>query len=58
MNKNNIQISLGHGKYSGQAIYVKSLMHRLEKQKHQIEKLYFLEENIKGGSLKKCDDYY
>lgn len=58
MTKNNIQIGLYHGKYSGLALYVKSLMTRLERQKGHIEKLTFFDEQIKHDSLKKCDSYY
>lgn len=42
-----INFPLHHGKYSGFAILVRSIIYRLEKFKEKIEKLYFIDDQIK-----------
>lgn len=44
---------LHHGKYSGFAILIRSIIYRLEKFKEKIEKLYFIDDSIKQQALEK-----
>lgn len=50
-NKNNLKIlniPIGHGKHSGFAVWVRSLIFRIEKMKQSFDKLSFIkEEDIK-----------
>lgn len=51
-------IPLGHGKHSGIGIWVRALIHRMEKMKNAIDQLSFVKEELKAPALKKYDDYY
>ncbi len=51
--KNMISFPLHHGKYSGFSILVRSIIFRLEKFKEKVEKLYFIDDQIKQPALEK-----
>lgn len=44
---------LHHGKFSGFAILVRSIIFRLEKFKDKIDKLYFIDDQIKVPAIEK-----
>lgn len=48
-----IHFPLHHGKYSGFAILVRSIIFRLEKFREKIEKLYFIDDSIKQPAFEK-----
>lgn len=52
-NKKDPNIPLHHGKYSGGAILIRSIIFRLEKFKEKIDKLYFIDDQIKIPALEK-----
>ena len=47
-----------YGKYSGTAIWVRSLIHRIEKLKSSIDQLYFIKDSMKEPHLKKYNQLY
>lgn len=49
---------MGHGKYSGLGIWVRSLIHRIEKMKAAIDLLTFVKEDLKKSAITKYDDYF
>lgn len=49
---------MNHGKHSGAAIWVRSLIHRMEKMKEYIDRLNFVDDSIKKFALDKYDHYY
>ena len=49
--KRTINYPLHHGKYSGFAILVRSIIFRLEKFKDKVDKLYFIDEQIKVPAI-------
>ena len=52
-NKRDPNVPLHHGKYSGGAILIRSVIFRLEKFKDKIDKLYFIDDHIKATALDK-----
>jgi dynein heavy chain len=42
-----IPMPIGHGKYSGQCIWVRALVHRIEKMREWIDKMVFVDDAIK-----------
>jgi len=50
-----ILIPLSHGKFSGQSIWVRGLMFRMEVLKTSVEKLKFVDDNIKKPALEKYE---
>ena len=52
-NKRDPNVPLHHGKYSGGAILIRSVIFRLEKFKDKINKLYFIDDHIKATALDK-----
>lgn len=52
-NKRDPNIPLHHGKFSGGAILIRSIIFRLEKFKDKIDKLYFIDDNIKSPAVEK-----
>ena len=52
-NKKDPNIPLHHGKYSGGAILIRSVIFRLEKFKDKIDKLYFIDDSIKSNAFEK-----
>lgn len=52
-NKKDPNIPLHHGKYSGGAILIRSVIFRLEKFKDKIDKLYFIDDGIKAAASEK-----
>jgi hypothetical protein len=46
-----MQFPLHHGKYSGHAILVRSLLFRIEKLKESIDRLYFVDDSVKASAL-------
>jgi hypothetical protein len=53
-----LPIPLGHGKYSGQCIWVRGLIHRIEKMREWIDKIVFMDESIKKLPLEKYEQVY
>ena len=53
-----IPMPIGHGKYSGQCIWVRSLVHRIEKMKEWIDKMVFVDDSIKRQPLEKYEQVY
>ena len=51
--KKMMSFPLHHGKHSGAAILIRSILFRLEKFKEKIDKLYFIDEHIKAPALEK-----
>mmetsp|Transcript_23925 Transcript_23925/g.20935 ORF Transcript_23925/g.20935 Transcript_23925/m.20935 type:complete len:561 (+) Transcript_23925:252-1934(+) len=51
-------VQLTHGKHSGMALWVRSLIHRLDKLKDAIDKLYFVDYSIKKPYLDKFDSVH
>jgi dynein heavy chain len=51
-------VPLNSGKFSGQAVWVRSLIHRIEQMKEQIDRLTFVEDSIKKPALDKYDTYF
>ena len=49
---------MGHGKYSGLGIWVRALIHRIEKMKAAIDLLTFVKEDLKRSAITKYDDYF
>lgn len=56
--KRGVPIPIGHGKYSGQAIWVRGLIHRIEKMKEWVDKVVFVDEAKKRLPLEKYDQVY
>jgi hypothetical protein len=52
-NKRDPNIPLHHGKYSGGAILIRSVIYRLEKFKDKVERLYFIDDQIKATAFEK-----
>lgn len=53
-----MQFPLHHGKYSGHAILVRSLLFRIEKLKESIDRLYFVDDAVKAPALEKYQTTY
>jgi len=53
-----MQYPLQHGRYSGHAILVRSLLFRIEKLKESVDKLYFVEDSVKAPALEKYQTTY
>lgn len=51
-------VPLNQGKYSGQAVWVRCLIHRIEQMKEQVDRLTFVEESVKKPALDKYDLYF
>ncbi len=51
-------VPINQGKYSGQAVFVRSLIHRIDQMKEQIDRLSFVEDNVKKPALDKYDLYF
>ena len=51
--KKTMSYPLHHGKYSGSAILIRSIIFRLEKFKDKVDKLYFIDEQIKTPAFEK-----
>jgi len=47
-----------HGRLSGQALWVRMLIHRIVKLKEQMDKLYFVDESVKYASFEKFELIY
>ena len=56
--KNELKISFSQGKYSGQALWVRSFIHRIEKMKIWIDKLKFIDDNLKKNAFEQYDSLY
>jgi hypothetical protein len=46
-------IPIHHGKHSGIAILIRSIIFRLEKFKEKVDKLYFVDDSIKSTAFEK-----
>ncbi len=53
-----MNIPLQHGKYSGSALWVRSLIGRIIKMKDWINKLYFVDEELKRPAEEKYKTIY
>lgn len=51
--KKMMNFPLHHGKFSGHAILIRSIIFRLEKFKEKVDKLYFIDESIKVPAFEK-----
>ena len=51
--KRTMNYPLHHGKFSGSAILIRSIIFRLEKFKDKVEKLYFIDDQIKTPAFEK-----
>jgi hypothetical protein len=54
--KNSASIPFIHGKYSGQSLIVRQLVHRIETLKQSIDKLNFVDPAIKKKSMESYED--
>jgi len=51
-------VPLNQGKYSGIAVWIRCLIHRIEQMKEQVDRLTFVEESVKKPALDKYDTYF
>lgn len=51
--KKMMNFPLHHGKFSGHAILIRSIIFRLEKFKEKVDKLYFIDDSIKVPAFEK-----
>lgn len=51
-------VPYNQGKFSGQSVWVRSLIHRIEQMREQIERLTFIEEAVKKSAFDKYDLYF
>lgn len=56
--RKNINYPFHHGKYSGQAIFVRSLIFRIEKLKQAVDRLHFVDESLKQTPFQKYNIVY
>lgn len=55
-NVNMLNIPLHHGKISGSAIWVRALQGRIQKMKDWIDKLYFIDDDMKKPAYEKFEN--